>query len=633
MEEFDNQELFRELSLDLKEKIKNLPTNPGVYIFKNKNGKVIYVGKASNLRNRVRSYFQSNKHLDAKTNALVKNIASFEYIITDTEAEALILEDTLIKRYKPRYNIMLRDDKTYPYIRITNEPFPRIISTRKIVRDGSKYFGPYTDVKNMKKMVRLVRTIFRLRSCKLNLTEESIASGKFKICLDYQIKKCDGPCEGLISQKQYVENVKFAISLINGKTSEIEKNLLKKMEEASDKLDFEQAAYFRNQYLVLKEYSSSQKIVSTELIDRDVFGFAYEDSFSCVLVFTIRDGRLIGKRHFILKNSLEYNQNKILQLAIEKWYLETEFIPNEILLPFELEERSFIGEYLKRRKGKSVEIVIPKIGDKRKLVNLANENAEFILKEHLLALMKKDAELPKRILEFQKELNLPKPPRVIECFDNSHIQGSEFVSSVVVFKDGKPLKSEYRRFKIRTVQQNDDFAAMREAVFRRYRRLLDENKSLPDLIIIDGGKGQLNSAIAVLRELGIEGKIPIISIAKRMEEIFKPELDEPFLLSRASATLQLIQQIRDEAHRFAITYHRNLRNKRTFTTELIEIEGVGKKIAQKLLDHFGSVKEIKEKKFDELRNVVGANLACKIYDYFHKNEPKTETFTGDLKVD
>lgn len=633
MEEFDNQELFKELSLDLKEKIKNLPTNPGVYIYKNKNGKVIYIGKASNLRNRVRSYFQSNKHLDAKTNALVKNIASFEYIITDTEAEALILEDTLIKRYKPRYNIMLRDDKTYPYIRITNEPYPRIFSTRKIVRDGSKYFGPYTDVKNMKRMIRLVRTIFRLRNCKLNLTEESIANGKFKICLDYQIKKCDGPCEGLISQKQYVENVKFAISLINGKTSEIEKNLLKKMEEASDNLDFEQAAYFRNQYFVLKEYSSSQKIVSTELIDRDVFGFAYDDGFSCVLVFTIRDGRLIGKRHFILKNSLEYNQNKILQLAIEKWYLETEFIPNEILLPFELEERSFIGEYLKRRKGKSVEIVIPKIGDKRKLVNLANENAEFILKEHLLALMKKDAELPKRILEFQKELNLPKPPRVIECFDNSHIQGSEFVSSVVVFKDGKPLKSEYRRFKIRTVQQNDDFAAMREAVYRRYRRLLDENKSLPDLIIIDGGKGQLNSAIAVLRKLGIEDKIPIISIAKRMEEIFKPELEEPLLLSRVSSTLQLIQQIRDEAHRFAITYHRSLRNKRTFTTELIEIEGVGKKIAQKLLDHFGSVKEIKEKKFDELRNVVGENLARKIYDYFHKNEPKTETFTEDLKVD
>ncbi len=618
MEEFDNQQVFEEVGLGLAEKIKNLPTNPGVYIYKNKNGKVIYVGKASNLRNRVRSYFQSNKHFDAKTYALVKNISDLEYIVTDTEAEALILEDTLIKRYKPRYNIMLRDDKTYPYIRITNEPYPRIFSTRKIVRDGSKYFGPYTDVKNMKRMLRLVRTIFRLRSCKLNLTEESIASGKFKICLDYQIKKCDGPCEGLISQKQYIENVKFAISLINGKTSEIEKHLLKKMEEASENLDFEQAAYFRNQYLVLKEYSSSQKIVSTELIDRDVFGFANDGGFSCVLVFTIRDGRLVGKRHYILKNSLEYNQNKILQLALEKWYLETEFIPNEILLPFELEERSFIGEYLKNRKGKFVEIFIPKVGDKRKLVNLANENAEFILKEHLLALMKKDAELPKRILDFQKDLNLPKPPRVIECFDNSHIQSSEFVSSVVVFKDGKPLKSEYRRFRIRTVQQNDDFAAMREAVFRRYRRLIDENKCLPDLIIIDGGKGQLNSAISVLKELGIENKIPIISIAKRLEEIFKPELEEPLLLSRASSTLQLIQQIRDEAHRFAITYHRNLRNKRTLTSELLEIEGVGKKTAQKLLDHFGSVKEIREKSLAELANVVSVKLAQKIYEYFQK---------------
>jgi len=617
MEELDLSNFTKEIGLELKDKIKNLPSNPGVYIYKNKNGKVIYVGKASNIRNRVRSYFQSNKHFDAKTTALVRNIHDLEYIITDTEAEALILEDTLIKRHKPRYNIMLRDDKTYPYIKITNEPYPRIFSTRRVVRDGSKYFGPYTDVKNMKRMIRLVRTIFRLRSCKLNLSEEGIANGKFKICLDYQIKKCDGPCEGFISLKDYQENVKNAISLINGKTTEVEKLLLQKMEEAAENLDFEQAAYFRNQYLLLKEYSASQKIVSTELVDRDVFGFATESDFSCVLIFTIRDGRLIGKRHFVLKNSLEYTEKKILQIALEKWYLENDFIPQEILLPFELEEENFIREYLKEKKGKKVELIIPKLGDKRKLVNLANENAEFQLKEHILALMKKDAELPKRILEFQKDLQLPKPPRIIECFDNSHIQGSEFVSSVVVFKDGKPLKSEYRRFKIKTVQQNDDFAAMKEAVYRRYKRLLEEEKSLPDLVIIDGGKGQLSSAISVLEELGIKDKVPIISIAKKMEEIFKPELTEPIQLSRASQTLQLIQKIRDEAHRFAITYHRKLRDKRTLTTELLDIKGVGPKTTQKLLETFGSVKEIKEKSLEQLAEVVGINLARKIYNFFH----------------
>jgi len=617
MEELDLSNFTKEIGLELKEKIKNLPSNPGVYIYKNRNGKVIYVGKASNIRNRVRSYFQSNKHFDAKTTALVRNIHDLEYIITDTEAEALILEDTLIKRHKPRYNIMLRDDKTYPYIRITNEPYPRIFSTRRVVRDGSKYFGPYTDVKNMKRMIRLVRTIFRLRSCKLNLSEEGIANGKFKICLDYQIKKCDGPCEGFISLKDYQENVKNAISLINGKTTEVEKLLLQKMEEAAENLDFEQAAYFRNQYLLLKEYSASQKIVSTELVDRDVFGFATESDFSCVLIFTIRDGRLIGKRHFVLKNSLEYTEKKILQIALEKWYLENDFIPQEILLPFELEEENFIREYLKEKKGKKVELIIPKLGDKRKLVNLANENAEFQLKEHILALMKKDAELPKRILEFQKDLQLPKPPRIIECFDNSHIQGSEFVSSVVVFKDGKPLKSEYRRFKIKTVQQNDDFAAMKEAVYRRYKRLLEEEKSLPDLVIIDGGKGQLSSAISVLDELGIKDKVPIISIAKKMEEIFKPELTEPIQLSRASQTLQLIQKIRDEAHRFAISYHRKLRDKRTLTTELLDIKGVGPKTTQKLLETFGSVKEIKEKSLEQLAEVVGNNLARKIYNFFH----------------
>lgn len=602
----------------LENKINNLPKSPGVYLYKNKNGKVIYVGKAVNLRNRVKSYFQSNKPQDAKTVALVKNVFDVEYIVTDTEAEALILEDTLIKKYKPRYNIMLRDDKTYPFIRITNEDYPRIFSTRRVVRDGSKYFGPYADVKSMKRLIKLVRSIFKLRSCKLKLNDEAIKQGKFKICLDYQIGKCYGPCEGLISRNEYLENVKNAISFINGKTRAVEQELLSKMEQAAEELRFEQAAYYRNQYLTLKEYTEHQKIVTTELIDRDVFGFASEDNYACVLVFNIREGKLIGKRHFVMKNNIDSSFQDILQAGIERLYLETEFIPDEILLPFELYETQFIVEYLKARKNKKVEIVVPKLGDKKKLVNLANENAQFQLREYLLALRKKDAELPKMLLEIQRDLHLRKPPRRIECFDNSHIQGTDYVSSLVVFKDGKPNKSEYRKFKIKTVSQNDDFAAMREAVLRRYTRLLDEGKDLPDLIVIDGGKGQLNEAVSVLKELNIYDKVEVISIAKRLEEIFYPEQSESLILPRSSLALQLIQKIRDEAHRFALTYHRKLREKRTLTTELLNIDGVGEKTANKLLSSFGSVAQIKEKTTEELSKVVGKKVAEKIYNYFHK---------------
>ncbi|MCX7908069.1 MAG: excinuclease ABC subunit UvrC [Ignavibacteria bacterium] len=606
--------------MELKEKVKNLPSTPGVYLFKNKNNKVIYVGKATSLKNRVSSYFQSGKHFDAKTVALVKNIADLEYIVTDTEAEALILEDNLIKKYKPKYNVMLRDDKTYPYIRITNEEYPRIFSTRKVVRDGSKYFGPYADVKSMKRLIKLVRTIFKLRSCKLKLTDESIKEGRFKICLDYQIKKCDGPCEGFISRKDYLENVKRAISLINGKTYQIEKELLKQMEICSEELKFEQAAYYRNQYIALKEYSEHQKVVTTELIDRDVFGFASEEDYSCVLVFNIRDGKLIGKRHFLMKNKVETTPTDILQKGIEKLYLESEFIPDEVLLPFPLEEDKFISEYLKEKKGKVVEIFVPKIGDKKKLVNLANENAQFQLKEYLLTLMKKEAEIPKRVLNVQKELRLSKPPKVIECFDNSHIQGSDYVSSVVVFKDGKPYKSGYRRFKIKTVNQNDDFAAMREAVWRRYKRLIEENQTLPDLILIDGGKGQLNEVVSVLKELGIYDNLQVISIAKKLEEIYLPGVSEPVVLPRNSPALQILQQIRDEAHRFAISYHRKLRTKRTITTELLDIKGVGSKTANKLLSQFGSIAQIKEKSIEELEKVVGKKIAIKIFEYFHPSK-------------
>ncbi|MGQ9819630.1 MAG: excinuclease ABC subunit UvrC [Candidatus Kapaibacteriales bacterium] len=607
---------------ELKNKISNLPNKPGVYIYKNKLGKIIYIGKAINLRNRVRSYFQSNRIVDAKTNALIRNIADLEYIVTDNEAEALILEDSLIKKYKPKYNILLRDDKTYPYIRITNEEFPQIFSTRRIVRDGSRYFGPYTDVQSMKKVLRLARSIFKIRSCKLNLTEESVKFGKFRLCLDYQIGKCDGPCEGLISKTDYNDNVKNAIRLIEGKTNEIEKMLESKMIDSANKFEYERAAYFRNQIFLLRDFTYNQKIVTTELIDRDVIGFARNLEYTCTLIFKIRDGRLIGKHHYIFKDSKNIEDTNILRVTLEKWYLESEFVPDEILLPMPIEEEKFLLDYLRQKKGKAVLIVVPKLGEKRKIVDLANENADFQLKEYLLAIQKRDAILPKIVLQLQKDLNLSQPPRYVVCFDNSHLQGQELVSSMVAFKDDKPLKSEYRRFKIKTVSVGDDFGAMREAVQRFFRRVIDEHSELPNLMIIDGGKGQLNEVLDVVQEYGLKDKIAIISIAKKLEEIYLPNLKEPVVLPRFSPTLQFIQRVRDEAHRFAIKYHRALREKRTITTELLQIEGIGKKTANKLLSAFGSVSAIKTLGYEEISKVVGKKLAEKIFKHFNGLEVK-----------
>lgn len=610
------------LIIELKNKINNLPSLPGVYIYKNKFGKIIYIGKAVNIRNRVRSYFQSKKVIDAKTKALIDNISDFEYIVTDNEAEALILEDSLIKKYKPRYNILLRDDKTYPFIRITNEEFPKIVSTRRVVRDGSRYFGPYTDVQSMKKVLRLARSIFKIRSCKLNLTEESIKLGKFRLCLDYQIGKCDGPCEGLIPKVDYNDNIRNAIRLIEGKTNEIEKMLESKMIESANKFEYERAAYFRNQIFLLRDFTYNQKIVTTELIDRDVIGFARNLGYTCTLIFKVRDGRLIGKHHYIFKDSKKILDSNILRVTLEKWYLESESVPEEILLPILIDEERFLLDYLRQKKGKAVTISVPKHGEKRKIVDLANENADFQLKEYLLAAQKRDAILPKIALQVQKDLNLQKPARFVVCFDNSHLHGQELVSSMVAFKDGKSLKSEYRRFKIKTVSVGDDFGAMREAVQRYFRRIIDEQKELPNLMIIDGGKGQLNEVFSVMKQFELDNEINVIAIAKKLEEIYLPKIKEPIILSRSSPTLQFIQRVRDEAHRFAIKYHRSLREKRTITTELLQIEGVGEKTANKLLSTFGSVSAIKTLSHEEISKVVGKKLAKKILEYLKGLEVK-----------
>lgn len=610
----------REFSERVVSKIPDLPTNPGVYIYKNSTGKIIYIGKAKNLRNRVRSYFQKGKPADAKTKAMIYNIDDMDFIVTDSEAEALILEDNLIKKNKPKYNIMLKDDKSFPYIRVTKEQFPRIFSTRKVIRDGSKYYGPFTEAGQMKQLLRTIRTVFKIRSCKLNITDEAIANNKFKICLDYHIKKCEGPCEGLFPTKSYNDNVNRAIEVINGKTKDLETLLEDEMNAMAEMLRFEEAAELRNRLAYLREYTCRQKIVSTELLDRDVFGVAKIDEGACSLVFKIRDGKLIGKMHFILPKSLDISVENILRSTVEKWYLENDFVPREIVLPLMPDDMEFIVDWLEKKRGKSIELTVPKVGEKKKLVNMANANAEFALRDYFIALAKKEQSIPRVLVSIQRDLRLKSPPLRIECFDNSHIQGSELVSSMVVFENGRPNKNEYRKYKIRTVEGNDDFASMREVITRRYTRAVEENTKLPDLIIIDGGKGQLSAAVGILDELQILKKVTVVGLAKRLEEIFFPGEPEPVLLPKSSSSLKLIQQVRDEAHRFAITYHRLLRDKRTLVTELTEIPGLGEKTAQKLLVKFGSVENIRKLTLEELEKVVNKTVAARVKEHFEGNK-------------
>jgi excinuclease ABC subunit C len=609
---------------ELKGKIGRVPTKPGVYQHKNKDGKIIYIGKAKNLRNRVRSYFQHGRPRDAKTNALVRHITDFEVIVTDSEAEALVLENTLIKKHKPKYNILLKDDKSYPYVRVTNEEYPRIFTTRTLIRDGSKYYGPFTEVGQLKRLMRMLRTMYQLRSCDFKISQETIDNKKYKLCLDYQIKKCAGPCEGLIPREAYLDRIKQCVAIINGKTTNVEKGLREEMMQLSEEMEFEEAARVRNRLALLKDYLSRQKVVTAELIDRDVIGISRNEEMACSLIFKIREGKLIGKRHYILKNVVDQPDEALVQRTIEKWYQESDHIPKEINMPCEPEQMEFLNDWLNGLSGKQIQMIVPKIGDKKKFVNMASINAEFTLKEHLLQLAKREQSIPRMVLSLQRDLRMKDPPRHIECFDNSHIQGTELVSSCVVFKDGKPKKSEYRKFKIRTVHQNDDFAAMQEVVERRYTRLVEEKRSLPDLIIVDGGKGQLSNAVEILNKLGILNKVTIVGLAKRLEEIFFPGQKDSVLLPKTSGSLKLIQQARDEAHRFAITFHRQLRDKRTLSTVLTEIEGVGEKTATKLLTQMGSVENIKNAELEELMQHATYKQSKNIYDFFRK-EPEDES--------
>ncbi|HMU43348.1 MAG TPA: excinuclease ABC subunit UvrC [Ignavibacteriaceae bacterium] len=606
----------------LESKLKNLPDKPGIYQFFGDKTKIIYIGKAKNLRNRVRSYFQNNLE-SPKTQALVNKIRDIELIVTDSEIEALVLENNLIKKFKPRYNVNLKDDKSFPFIKVTKETFPRIYSTRNLLRDGAKYFGPYTDVKNMKASLKIINEVFRIRSCRLDLSQENIEKKKFKVCLDYHIKKCDGPCEGLYSQQDYNEMVSEAIKVLKGKTDDLIQELKQKMEQFVEALEFEKAAVLRDKIEKLSVLSSKQKIVSDDFEDRDIISVAYEGKDSSCSVFNIRSGKLISKKQ--LRFSVVENEElaEIYSAAIKFYYTDQAEIPKEVVVETEPVDLLLLEEWLSQKAERKIKLFIPQRGELRSLVKMCKENAILQLKEIQIQKMKNLGNVPYVLSALQRDLRLKILPRKIECFDISNIQGSDSVASMVVFVDGKPKKNLYRKFIIKTVEGPDDFLSMQEVIGRRYSKLLEQNEALPDLIMVDGGKGQLSSAVEILNKLQIKN-FNIIGLAKRLEEVYFPGNSEPESIPKTSSGLKLLQQVRDEAHRFAITFHRKRRSKRTIKTELTDIKGVGNLTAQKLLKEFGSLASVRNSELDAIAKIVGMKKAKLLNDYFKIEEVKND---------
>lgn len=599
----------------LQEKLEGLPTGPGVYQHRDAAGKVLYVGKAKNLRSRVRQYFQPSRTPDPRIARMLARATDIEIIVTDSEVEALILEANLIKQLKPRYNVSLKDDKSYPYIVVTNEPFPRVFVTRRVVRDGSRYFGPYTDVKNVRAALKAVRELFMIRSCNFRIDDDSIRKKKVKVCLDYHIRKCDGPCEGLVSREDYGAMIAQVASVLEGKTAALIGGLTAEMERHAAEMRFEDAALLRDRIAGLRAYSERQKAVDLERPDCDVVAFAAEADDACGVIFRIRDGKLVGRRHYYMGNVEQRAEAEILAALLQQYYLEAEFVPEVILLPAPPEDAETVKHWLETRRGGDVALSVPHEGEGGTLIRLSQNNARFLLDELKIQKMKRADFVPHAVRALQRDLRLDRLPKRIECFDISTIQGVDTVASMVVFVDGKARKSEYRKFRVRTVQGTDDFASMKEVVARRYTRVREEGGAMPDLVMVDGGKGQLSSALDALAALGITDQ-PVIGLAKRLEEVFLAGQSEPELLPKASSALRLLQQIRDEAHRFAVTYHRSLRAKRTLQTELDLIAGVGEKRAKELLEAFGSVQGVKFATEDQLAEIVGERTARKIRSYF-----------------
>lgn len=591
---------------NLELQIKVLPNAPGVYQYFDKDDKILYVGKAKNLKKRVASYF-NKVHDSAKTNVLVKKIVAIKHIVVETETDALLLENNLIKSYQPRYNILLKDDKTYPWICIKKERFPRVFSTRKLIKDGSLYYGPYPNTKTVYALLDLIRDLFDLRSCSYYLSRENVDSGKYKVCLEYHIKNCKGACEGYESEEEYKSKIDAVKAILKGNFKTSLAHLQKRMEICASRLEFEMAQQLKLKIEALQNYQSKSTIVSPKISNVDVFSIVSDESYAYVNFLQLSLGSIVRSHTMEVKKKMDEKDEDILPLIITE--IRQRFVSNstEILLPFSID----VGEKLK--------VVVPKLGDKKKVLDLSLRNAKYFRIDKLkqAKIVDPDRHTDRLMATMKTDLRLSHEPRHIECFDNSNIQGSHPVAACVVFKDGKPSKRDYRHFNIKTVEGPDDFASMEEVVFRRYKRLLAEGKSLPQLVVIDGGKGQLSSALKSIDVLGLRGKIAIVGIAKRLEELYYPGDSAPLYLNKKSETLKVIQYLRNEAHRFGIEHHRNKRSKSATESDLNNIEGVGEKTLVKLIKEFKSVTRIKKLSLNELTNVVGKSKANKIWSYYH----------------
>ncbi|MDR7855819.1 excinuclease ABC subunit UvrC [Tissierella sp.] len=619
---------------NIEEELKKLPDKPGVYIMKDKNDEIIYVGKAISLKKRVRQYFQSGKNTHPKVNAMVKNIVEFEYIIVDNEIEALILEANLIKKHKPKYNILLRDDKQYPYIKVTtNEKYPRVMKTRQIMKDGARYFGPYPSVYAVNDAIEIIRNLYPLRTCNRNLEKDI---GKTRPCLNFYIGRCLGPCQGNVDESKYMEMIDEILLFLNGKEDKLADIIESKMKEASKNLDFELAAKYRDQINSLNVLHEKQKIVSTtNLVDQDVIGMARGIEEVCIQIFFIRGGKILGREHFIMEDTFEEDKKEILSSFVKQFYIGASYVPKEIIVEEEIEDLETVSKWLGEKKGSKVSILIPKRGDKIDLIDMVKKNAIDMLNQYGDRFLKKARENKKVLEELQTAIGLDKELSRIEAFDISNISGVESVGSMVVFEKGEAKKSDYRRFKIRTISTPDDYGSMEEILSRRFirgleeRELMRDNKievkgfsNFPDLIMMDGGKGQVNVALRVLRELKID--IPVCGLVK--DDFHKTRgiiyNNKEINLDEDSLAFRLIYRIQEEAHRFAISYHRSLRSKKMFKSELDDIRGIGEKRKVELLRHFQSIEKIKKASVEDLVEVKGMNrlVAEELYNHFNKNK-------------
>jgi len=586
--------------------LKTLPNQPGVYQFFDADNKILYVGKAKNLKKRVSSYF-NKQHDYGKTKVLVKKIANIKHIVVETETDALLLENNLIKKYQPRYNVMLKDDKSYPWICIKKERFPRVFSTRRIVKDGSEYFGPYTSMKTVNTLLELIRGLFHLRTCNYDLAQDKIDADKYKVCLEYHLGNCKGPCEGLETQEEYHDNIIAIREILKGNFKESLQQFKAQMKSFAAEMKFEEAQKIKEKIEVLENYQAKSTIVNPKISNVDVFSIVSDESYGYVNFLQLSYGSIIRSHTLEIKKKLQETDEQLLQLAITELRQRFNSRSKEILVPFKVDA------------GHDVKVTVPKLGDKKRILELSLRNAKYYRMERFkqVKITDPDRHVNRIMAQMKADLRLSQEPRHIECFDNSNIQGTNPVAACVVFKNGKPSKKDYRHFNIKTVEGPNDFASMEEVVYRRYKRLLDEQKPLPQLIVIDGGKGQLSSALKSLDALNLRGKIAIIGIAKRLEELFYPDDPIPLYLDKKSETLKIIQQLRNEAHRFGIEHHRNKRSKNALNTELESISGIGEKTIVQLLKKFKSVKRISNAKLDELEYVVGKHKASIIYNYYH----------------